>query len=314
MSLSQPPPTSPGSATVTKPSTVTAFNVSSPTGAPLNLGAIFQSPSVLLMGPPGSGKSTSLVTLIEAGLELFVICTEPGGMEAIIDALTSRKLPISKLHFRVISPARPGFDALYKMGENISKFSFDTLSKMQPTVRTNAQFLSVVGCLRDFVCDHCGKSFGDVSTFDATRAVAIDSLSGLSLMAMDLTIGDKVTAHQGEWGVAMAQLDKLIHALTSNLKCTLVLTAHVEREGDEVGGGSKIMVSTLGRKLAPKIPRFFSEVVYAKTEGGKWYWSTQEVGTDLKHRALPLGSKLDPSFRPIVEKYKSRLDALAATK
>jgi hypothetical protein len=274
----------------------------------------FQTPSVLLMGAPGSGKTHSLSTIIESGLELFVICTEPGGMETLLDTLASKSLPITKLHWRVIPPARPGFEALRSMGEKISQFNFDTLSKMQPTSRTNAQFLSVVDSARNFTCDHCGTAFGNISNFDSTRAVAIDSLSGLSLMAMDLAIGDKVTAHMGEWGVAMSSLDKLILALTSNLKSLLVLTAHIEREGDEVGGGSKIMVSTLGKKLAPRLPRFFSEVVLCKTEGAKYYWSNMEPNYDLKHRALAHSNKLEPSFKPIIERYKNRLEQLKQPK
>ena len=124
---------------------------------------------------------------------------------------------------------------------------------------------------------------------------------------MDLTIGDKVTAHQGEWGIAMNMIDKLLLTLTSNLQCLFVLTAHIEREMDEVTGGTKLMTSTLGRKLAPKIPRFFSEVVLTSTEGGKYYWNTTSANIDLKHRALPLGQKLNPSFAPIIAAYNQRI-------
>jgi hypothetical protein len=55
------------------------------------------------------------------------------------------------------------------------------------------------------------------------------------------------------------------------------------------------MVSTLGKKLAPSIPRFFSEVVLATTETKgdqkSYYWSTNEANTILKDRSLPVGGK-----------------------
>ena len=40
--------------------------------------------------------------------------------------------------------------------------------------------------MNDFTCDRCGESFGDVSTWNTDRAIVVDSLSGLNIMAMDL--------------------------------------------------------------------------------------------------------------------------------
>ena len=40
---------------------------------------------VLLLGETGSGKTYSLRTLLDAGLEVFVIATEPGLLEVLGD-------------------------------------------------------------------------------------------------------------------------------------------------------------------------------------------------------------------------------------
>lgn len=268
-------------------------------------------PAVLLIGAPGSGKTYSLSTLLQSGLKVFVIVTEPGGLESLLDAVSDKKLPIDNLHYRVIPPARAGFDSLLEMAKKVSLFSFDALSKMSPTSRSNAQLITVLNSLKSFRCERTGIDFGDVSLLGPDCAVVVDSLSGISLMAMDLAIGDKVTAHPGEWGVAMGMLDKLILNLTSNLKATFVLTAHFEREVDENTGSSKLMVSTLGKKLAPKIPRFFSEVILTSNEGPNYYWNTTAAMMDLKHRSLPLASKLLPDFEPIVAGYKKRLEIMS---
>lgn len=304
---------------LTPPSTArvaaTAPNVSAPPkAAPVDPATIVRAPAVLLCGPPGTGKTYALSTLLEAGLKVFVISTEPGGLETLIDACISKRIPFDNLHYRSIQPARNGFDTLEAMATTVSKLSYEHLSKMQPTTRTNASFITVLSCLRDFRCDRTGIAFGDVSKLGPDSALVIDSLSGLSVMAMDNTIGDKVTAHQGEWGVAMGLLDKFILTCTSNLTALFVLTSHVEPEADEIGGGSKLMVSTLGRKLAPKLPRFFSEVVLCSTEGDKFFWNTTHPRMDLKHRSLPLGAKLPPNFKPIVEAYKKRLEAVKTVK
>lgn len=269
-----------------------------------------RAPSVLLLGPPGTGKTHSLVTIMEFGTELFYICTEPNGLETLIDAMRKKGIPADMLHYKIIEPSRPGFHTLQAMASKITEMGFDSLSKLGPTERSNAQFITLVNTLSNFSDERTGKAFGPVNKFPSHVALALDSLSGVNLMAMDLTIGDKVTAHVGEWGIAMNMIDKLILSLTSNLQCLFVLTAHIEPERDEVTGGTKLMSSTLGKKLAPKIPRFFSEVVLTHTEGDSYYWSTSHPQIDLKHRALQRYNKLLPTFKPILEAYQQRLGFL----
>lgn len=272
-----------------------------------------QAPSVLLMGETGGGKTTSIVTLLQAGLEVFVIGTEPTFLDSLLDGLERADVKrfLDQLHWKSIMPARVGIAGLKGMVQQISKMDYESLSKLRPdNQRAHAQLITLLATLEDFVDDRTGASFGSVESWGPQRVLVIDSLSGLNLMAMDLTIGNKVTAHQGEWGVAMGTLEKLLLNLTSNLKCFFVLIAHTEREGDEISQGTKVMVSTLGRKLAPKVPRFFSEVVQAYREGDNYLWSTIATGVVLKHRALPLGGKLQPSFKPIVEAHHRRLAML----
>lgn len=266
-----------------------------------------RAPSVLLQGPPGTGKTHSLSSIMESGTELFYLCTEPNGLETLLDVMKKKSIPPSMLHYHVIEPNRPGFTHLLSMATKITQMGFDSLSKLGPTSRDNAQFLTLIATLGNFTDQRTNQSFGPVDKLPSDKAFALDSLSGVNIMSMDLTIGDKVTAHQGEWGIAMNMIDKLILSLTSNLKCLFILTAHIEPERDEITGGTKLMASTLGRRLAPRIPRFFSEVILTHQEGSTYLWSTSHPQIDLKHRALPLSGKIPPSFKPIIDNYKSRL-------
>ena len=67
-----------------------------------------QTPSIILCGPPGTGKTHACVTLAKAGIEVFSIITEPGGVESIIDAAAKEGVPLDKFHWVYTPPAVAG--------------------------------------------------------------------------------------------------------------------------------------------------------------------------------------------------------------
>lgn len=274
-----------------------------------------QAPSVLLMGGTGTGKTWSLATLAKHTEKLFVVVTEPNGLETILNSYEAHRLPLTNLHWINVMPARQGFDALTKVARSVSTMDFEGLAKLKPQgIRTEAQWFKMLEAFVNFKCERTGQNFGAITDFPPSYSFAIDSLSGLNVMAMDITIGDKPSAHQGEWGIAMGLIEKLIFNLTSNLQCTFAMTAHLEREVNEITGGSTISASTLGRKLAPRLPRFFSEVVMSYKEAGKFYWSTNYPGADLKNRSLPLDNKMAPDFFPVINAYLKRVARIEESK
>ncbi len=84
------------------------------------------------------------------------------------------------------------------------------------------------------------------------------------------------------------------------------MIAHVERETDAILGGVKLMVSTLGKALAPKLPPMFSDVILTVREGTSFTWDTGSAMADVKSRNLPIQSKLPPTFQAILDKWRSR--------
>lgn len=263
----------------------------------------------LLIGPPGAGKTWCLPTLIEAGLELFVIITDPGGEEALLDSMDAHDLPLDNLHWKYISSASPSWDTLYKMGGKINTMTYEAITKIKTGIEKQdyQQYMQLIAQLFDFECDRTGETYGAVDSWGPDRALAIDTLSGVNTMSMDMMIGAKPAAHQGEWGVAMNAEEKLIKKLCADLKCFFILNAHIEREPDEIAGQTQIMVSCLGRRLAPKLPKDFSDVVLSYREGKEFFWSTVAPNVDLKARTLPLENKLQPSFGQVVEAWRKRV-------
>src|SRR5688572_26795587 len=86
-----------------------------PTGAPIPSApkpVLIQPPAMLLQGASGGGKTHSLATLPAAGIETFVLITEPGGAESLLDGMRYYKAPIEKLHWATALPATSGWDAM----------------------------------------------------------------------------------------------------------------------------------------------------------------------------------------------------------
>lgn len=256
----------------------------------------------LLIGGVGTGKTHALRTLVDAGLEVFAIFTEPG-MEVVAD------IPTDKLHWKYIHPTTASWDAMLDSAKKLNTLSFKSLTELPHINRgEHAEFMDLVNQLANFHDERTGVDFGPVDNFDQGRVLWVDSLSGINIMSMNLIAGSKPVKSPGDWGVAMDNLERLILKLTTDLACHVVVTGHMERESDEMTGGSSLMVSTLGKKLAPKIPRMFSDVIQTVRRDDEFLWSTVTPNTDLKARNVPWSDKLPASFLPLYRNWKAKND------
>lgn len=263
--------------------------------------------NVLLMGPAGTGKTHSLGTLVDTGLEVFVLFLE-AGRESLFGYWTDRGLPIPpNLHWHTLKAPTVGFDTMLEDAKKINTLQLDTLAKMSdPNRGKHNQYVSLFEALNNFKDDRTKKSYGPVNEWGTERVLAIDGMTGLGRAAMALVVGGKPVRNQSDWGIAQDQLEKLLRKLADDCPCHFVLLSHVERETDMVLGGVKLMASTLGQKLAPKIPSIFSDVILATRNGDKWVWDTASALADVKTRNLPRRQDLPPDFAAIINKWKAR--------
>lgn len=279
-----------------------------------------QPPSVLLMGAQGSGKSTSLVTFLDAGIEVFHLGTEPGASESVVDAiqgkLDGKVRDRSRYHFHAVAAAPPSWAEMEDVARAVQAKSFEGLASIKDGISKSkmTHWLEVLTSCKDFPDDQTGEHFGDVTEWGADRVFALDSLSGLNVMARQFTVGLKPSMAQGEWGVAMELEGGLIRKLVSDRGCFFVLIAHLDRNVDESTQATKLMPAALGNKLAPQLSKDFSEVVLAKkavpaTPGGQpsFLWATVDPLADLKNRGLGASASLPASFVPLVEAHRKRL-------
>jgi hypothetical protein len=263
--------------------------------------------NVMLMGPAGTGKTYSLGTLADAGVELFYLGLEPG-LESLLAYWTDKGKEIpANVHWHQMEAPKASFSELLDSAGKINTMALDSLAKMQDPHRSkHNQFIKMLEVMNDFPDDRTGQKFGCVDTWGPSRALVVDGMAGLARAAMSLVVGGKPVRNQSDWGIAQDQVEKIVRMWTDNCRCHFVLIAHVEREQDAILGGIKLMVSTLGKALAPKLPPMFSDVILAERSGSAFTWNTGSAMADVKTRNLPIQEKLQPDFKQIIAKWQSR--------
>lgn len=269
---------------------------------------------IILMGPPGSGKTHAIRTLIDAGLEVFCILTEPNAINTLTNmkgASEKYKSAIAdgKLHWNFIQPSKSNWKNMLASAKKLQSFDLSALGKGPATDKKDfSQFLELLNVCADFKDQLTGKSYGPIDDFDPNKQVlVIDSLSGINTMCMSLVCGSKPVRTLPEWGAAIQTELGFLDNLTFGILSHVVVIAHITRTTDEVLGGIKVMVNGLGSKAPQEIPKNFTDCILAKRDADTFSWSTVEVGTDTKATTLAFGSKLDPSFVPLIQTWRDRL-------
>ena len=274
-------------------------------------------PNVFLMGPIGSGKSYAIRSLVNAGIEVFLIPTEPGYTDVLGD------IPPEKLHWHYIRSYGPPpdqgqqtsktLDALKGAAKLIQSHDMETIKKMPGQGRAKYnQFFELIECLNNYKDDRTGKEYGDTGNFNQNQAVVIDGLSGINNMVCRMTVGDKPCMSWPEFEAAQFCVEQFVNTLAQSLKCWFVMTSHVEFEPDPSGSGlNKLMPSTIGKVLAPRLTKFFSEAILCKRviENGKsrFYWDNMDPTATVKFRNIPQSPTNPPDFAPIKKNWEGKV-------
>jgi len=268
-------------------------------------------PNVLLMGPAGTGKTHSLGTLVDTGIQCRYLSLEKG-LESLLGYYTRNGKPIpDNLAWHHISPPKSSFKDFKDMAVKIGTIPMDSLLKMaDPNKAKFDMWETIMTALCDFPDDRTGKKFGAVEDWGPDVCLMIDGMTGLNSAILSRVVGSKPVRSPQDWGVAQDQLEGVLRMMTTHLRCWVVIIAHVERETDMVLGGSKISVSSLGKALPPKIPPMFSDVILSQREGTNWKWDTISSQADIKARNLPWKADMKPDFKVIFDSWLAGVNAV----
>lgn len=280
-------------------------------------------PSIILVGENGSGKTHSLQTLLVdangkfdgppvSGIERVVMLTHEGGHEDVLG-----HIPKSRLSWNYLPTTEGSFAGLQAMVRMINTQSNKTIAAMDGVNRhLYPQFDQILGLCTDFKDQRDGgKSLGPVFGFPQNWCFWYESISALSEIARNNAVGDKPFMELIDYQKVQNPIRKFLNHLVFSTKCLFVATAHMERETNENNFQSELNISTVGKKLGPLLPRFFSDVINTErvdTLGAnnqytsQFVWNTVKPGMRTKTRNLSWGAGLKPDFVPLVSNFRNR--------
>ena len=192
----------------------------------------------------------SLATLAAAGYRLFIADFDNG-----LDILKDPAVLDPQFHANVF------FKTFYDKNMLMS-------GKMLPQASGFAEFTVAMG---DWKED--GKSMGGIYSWGDKDVFVIDSLTllGNAIMNQVLQLSGKAGQKPSlpDFGNAVDTQEAVIETIYNPaVKCNIVVTAHLQRQGDDASGGAqKAFPSALGKKLPPKIGRYFNTTVLIKKTG-----------------------------------------------
>lgn len=260
------------------------------------------------MGTPGSGKTTAISTLIDAGLDVFALFTEPG-MESCLRVWKDANRPVPENFHYAYAGSTAGvgknsFASLSATAKLIATSDFEKLAKSQDTARRDRnRYLAITDALGAFV-DQRGVSFGDLANLPNTAVIVIDGLTELTSAITHATVGNKPALSQPDWMVMQNVILEFIRFLTHGTNAHVVVLAHTEVTEDPLTGARRVFAMTPGKKLAATLPALFSDVIHSVRSGKEFYWETADPTVLTKARNVPISAKLQPSFVPLISTWK----------
>lgn len=211
--------------------------------------------SMLYLGESGSGKTGSLASLAEAGFKIRVLDFDKG-TEILGNMLKANPTALARVDVeKCLDTFKQGSD------QSIKWDSADKKSMAYPKALATLDNWPGLGSAREFGLD---------------TVVVLDSLTflGEAIMRYVLSMNGKhgttwdpkAGPTEPNWGSAIGLQEDFLALLTSNLKCHLIVTAHLKTQ--KRAGVDVPVPSALGQKLPPNVATYFNHTILAQSKGG----------------------------------------------
>lgn len=225
---------------------------------------------LLLLGDSGAGKTSALVSLLEADYKIKALDMDKNLLNMVLHA--KKRCP-----------------------EKLSNFEFETYTDDYKATQAG---LVLKGQPKAFT-NMLGKLSEWSALDDTNTIVVVDSLSAVGRAAFEWAKGmNPMIKDPRQWyGAAQKAVEDMIAMLTSDsFKTNVIVITHIKYAESDTGS-QKGYANSIGQALNTVVPRYFSTMIQAEVTGTgnnlKRELRTQPTGlVDLKAPPLDLPQKL----------------------
>jgi hypothetical protein len=210
---------------------------------------------MLLLGMSGSGKTGMLASLAVAGYNLRILDYD-NGTEILGQVLKNNPAAIARVDVEKCLD-------VFEQGQ-------DKSIKWKADKKGDMAYPKGLATLDNW------PGLGSAKSFGPNDIVVLDSLTflGEAIMRYVLSMNGKngttwdpkAGPTEPNWGSAIGLQEDFLALLTSNLKCHLIVTAHLKTV--KQGGIDVPVPSALGQKLPPNVATYFNHALKAESKGG----------------------------------------------
>ena len=208
---------------------------------------------VLVVGNSGAGKTALLGTLARDGYQVFLADFDSGA-DILDDPMICPEEVRKNIHIKTF------YDEM-----NLQLMQLT--GKLEPIVHAATDFSQAMGkWLED------GKNLGNLYSWKDREVFVIDSLAfaGNAFLNRVLQLNSSLSKRPTfpQIGTAMDELEAILETVYNpSVKCNIVVFAHISAQTDDLTNATKHFPLSLGKKLNPKIARYFNNVLLIKKEG-----------------------------------------------
>jgi hypothetical protein len=218
---------------------------------------------MIVIGNSGVGKTGALAELAKAGYRLFIYDFDMG-TDILLDPTI---LPPSHRDNIFVKSFR---DKATVQGGN-----------MIPQATAWKEFMKALSEWTEGT-----EKMGSFRTWSDNDVLVIDSMTFMSDAAFSEVLGlnSRLSSRPQiqDYGAAMENIQAVFELLYSDhCKCHVIFTSHLQFGDDEQSMSRKGQVSVLGKKLAPKIPRYVNNMVLIEK---------QVIGNTVKRKLRTVGT------------------------
>jgi len=224
---------------------------------------------MLLIGPPGAGKTGACASLASAGYKLRFADMD-NGLDVLVNLLTDptskyTKGSIENVDYETLTdPMKTVGGKLVPSKATVWQRFLNLMDDWSP--KTTAEWVN-----KKPPNSNNTSQLGPITSWGSNDILIVDGLTRMSRAALNLVLAMNnrlgQQPHQSDYFTAQEMVESFLAKIyDDSVKCNVIVICHIAYIGED-NGPQQGYPASIGKALSPKIGSYFNSCLMAKTSG-----------------------------------------------